>query len=185
MIQLSMDPAAVAESIAFCVLGDPVPQGSKAPRIVGRRIKTPTGKIAVIEPTVVLTESMDMATKTRPGGRLKKWRKAITDAAYAAWRAHHEGRSPDPWDGPMELSARFTIARPVSDWLKKGAIRKGAHRAPRVKPDLDKLARAIADSMSGVIYGDDAQIVGYRRLSKIYQSSQSDTPGVRVEVYRV
>jgi len=30
---------------------------------------------------------------------------------------------------------------------------------PVVKPDVDKLARALLDALTGVAYGDDAQVV--------------------------
>lgn len=51
---------------------------------------------------------------------------------------------------------------------------------PVVKPDLDKLVRAVLDAGSGVCYRDDAQVVEIRAL-KSYASDR-EPPGVVVAV---
>jgi Holliday junction resolvase RusA-like endonuclease len=55
-----------------------------------------------------------------------------------------------PWDGPVELVVDFYFDRPKS---QKKAIYK------TTKPDVDKLARLVADSLTGVVFKDDAQVV--------------------------
>jgi len=52
---------------------------------------------------------------------------------------------------PVRLSVVFTLPRPVS--LPKRVT------APTKKPDLDKLARAVKDALTGVMWQDDSQVV--------------------------
>lgn len=74
----------------------------------------------------------------------KRWRNAVSFAALDLVT--------DGWellDEPLELSVIFYLPRP------KTATR--AH--PAVMPDVDKLLRAVFDSLSGVVYVDDSRIV--------------------------
>lgn len=64
-----------------------------------------------------------------------------------------------PWPGAVELGLCFSLVRPKS--LPKRVI----HHLK--KPDLDKLIRTIKDSLKGVIYSDDSQVVDVR-ASKVY-----------------
>lgn len=77
-----------------------------------------------------------------------------------------------PWDGPIELNLCFWMARPKS-------LPKSFFWATK-KPDLDKLKRCVSDSLKGIIYLDDAQIVR-SGLEKNY----GDAPGVDVEIIRI
>jgi Holliday junction resolvase RusA-like endonuclease len=52
---------------------------------------------------------------------------------------------------PVIMRVWFYLAKPES-CPKKRAL-------PVVKPDLDKLCRSVSDSLAGIIYHDDAQIV--------------------------
>lgn len=52
---------------------------------------------------------------------------------------------------PVRLTVRFYLRRPASIPKKR--------RQQVVKPDLSKLIRAAEDSLTGIIYHDDAQIV--------------------------
>lgn len=102
---------------------------------------------------------------------LKRWR---TDVR-AATLARHQG---EPLDGPISVSLVFQIAPPQRPrWW-----------APAVKPDLDKLIRAVLDSLSttknrktkaivpGVIT-DDARIV-HITATKTYHGK----PGVMITI---
>ena len=51
----------------------------------------------------------------------------------------------------MEVSILWTLTKPASK--PKRVIH------PTVKPDVDKLCRAVLDSLTGVGYEDDAQVV--------------------------
>jgi Holliday junction resolvase RusA-like endonuclease len=60
----------------------------------------------------------------------------------------------------VRIGLTFVFARPRS--VAKTRI------YPVVKPDLDKLARSTCDAMTGIIWEDDAQVVGFDTLEKIY-----------------
>jgi len=86
---------------------------------------------------------------------LPKWRSAISEAATQA-------QAESDWfsDQPLEMSVIFFLPRPSS-------ISRAKRELPVVPPDLDKLARAIGDSCTGILYNDDAQIVSLQ-LTKVY-----------------
>jgi len=69
--------------------------------------------------------------------------------------------------GPVKLRLAFVLERPKS--VRGRAL-------PCVRPDLDKLARAVLDALSGVLYRDDGQVVELR-LEKLYGE-----PETRVEL---
>ena len=75
----------------------------------------------------------------------KAWRNAITQTALATLPADWE-----PIDEPCELIVNFYMPKPAS--VKRSL--------PTVSPDLDKLIRAVGDSLtdSGVVV-DDSRIV--------------------------
>lgn len=78
--------------------------------------------------------------------KLKPWRQQVTDTALAL------NVPPLPDGAPVAMVADFYFARPRSVSIKK-------RRAMTVKPDVDKLLRAIFDSCKGVLYADDANVV--------------------------
>ena len=72
-----------------------------------------------------------------------------------------------PIDSPIIISMRFRLKRPKTV--------KRDH--PTVPPDVDKLARAVNDGLTGVAFTDDSQIVQLT-ASKIY----SEHTGVDIEI---
>jgi len=68
--------------------------------------------------------------------------------------------------GPLKVYFAFHVPRPKGHYGAKG-LRASAPARPAVKPDVLKLARAVEDALSGVIWNDDAQIVE-EYLSKQY-----------------
>jgi len=79
------------------------------------------------------------------------YRQAIVLAAKAASKTRREGG--------VSLSVEFIFARPPSHWTKSGL----AASAPAIPPkcDWDNLGKAVSDAItgSGVIWGDDDQVV--------------------------
>jgi len=96
---------------------------------------------------------------------LREWRNKIR----ASTMARHEGPA---MDGPLNVSLVFQLAPP----------KKPRWWAPAVKPDADKLCRAVFDSLSttktqkGVIV-DDARIIHFD-VTKTYHH----TPGVYITI---
>lgn len=79
---------------------------------------------------------------------LPAWRNAVKQAAEIAVAS--EGWVPVA--GPVELEVMFYLDRPSS-------VSKGKRPYPIVPPDTDKLLRGVGDSLSGVVYDDDSQII--------------------------
>ena len=66
----------------------------------------------------------------------------------------------EPFTGPIEMHLQAILAIPAS-WSKKR--REGAlldQELPTKKPDLDNIVKLICDGLNGIVYVDDAQIVG-------------------------
>lgn len=86
-----------------------------------------------------------------------------------------QGRA--PFDGPVALDITACMEIPRS-WSKKKqeAARSGALR-PTGKPDCDNVLKLFADSMNGVVYRDDAQVV-WARIVKVY----GERPETRCEI---
>jgi crossover junction endodeoxyribonuclease RusA len=69
------------------------------------------------------------------------WREAVRGEAQRAFSA--------PLEGPVKVSVEFLLAKPKS-------VRRDT---PCVRPDLDKLIRAVLDGLTaGGAFGDDAQV---------------------------
>jgi Holliday junction resolvase RusA-like endonuclease len=80
---------------------------------------------------------------TTANPKMKPWRQQISGAAFDLVG--------DVLEGPVSLTLQFFLAKPPSAPKKRWA--------PEVKPDLDKLVRAVEDALTGILYKDDAQIV--------------------------
>jgi len=94
----------------------------------------------------------------------KRWRNAV---AFAALDLITDG-----WellDEPLELSVIFYLPRPKSV----------SREFPAVMPDVDKLLRAVFDSLSGVIYLDDSRIVR-ATAQKLYADDRGPGAVIRV-----
>ena len=95
----------------------------------------------------------------------KAWRKAIVQEAIATL--------PDEWqpiDEPCELIVNFYLPKPKTV----------DRQLPSVSPDLDKLIRAVGDSLtdSGVVI-DDSRIV---RISARKLYAEGIAPGATIQV---
>lgn len=100
---------------------------------------------------------------------VKPWR---VDVAWAV-RAHF----PTPLDGPVRLELEFVMPRP------KSAPKRSTPPAVK-RPDLDKLARAVLDAITGVVVSDDSQIVelvASKRIAEIGERSGLYLAAVRHE----
>lgn len=144
----------MTSAVAFTVHGVPQPAGSKR----GFYNKN-TGRVIVA----------DDAKNSRP------WKALVSDAAAQAMTYHDEtaegadGYWP-PLEGPLLLELTFWMPRPKGHFgtgANAGKVRGSAPRFPAVKPDVLKLARAVEDALSGIVYRDDSQIV-VETLQKAY-----------------
>lgn len=104
---------------------------------------------------------------------LMNWRASIGQAAQVAADGAFAERGVPVW-----VSVTFRLQRPRS--APKRVVR------PTTKPDLDKLARACLDAMSGVLFADDSQVVSLHVQKEF--AGEAQAPGavfvVRFEVLR-
>ena len=73
---------------------------------------------------------------------LVHWEALVRSAAFLAMAGRR------PMTGPLLVALRFALRPP----------RQRVREEPCVRPDLDKLVRALADSLTGVVYRDDSQV---------------------------
>ena len=126
--------------LSFEVLGTPIPQGSKR-----AWLNSTSGK-------VMMTEAS--------GRKHSTWRAEVTGQARQAMA--NVGRFGDPYREPVSCTLTFQFHRPLSHYgtgKNSEAIKPSAASHPVKPPDLDKLTRAIWDSLTSVVWVDDAQVV--------------------------
>lgn len=166
--------------IEFRVVGQPVPQGSKVARIIGKRVHA-NGQRAIVGARVVLIEQADMATKTRKAHSLRNWRDRVARAASQALRASQWGGAVT---NPLAMICEFVLVRPISHFNSRGALKSAALRDRPYpgKPDLSHLVRAIEDACTGILYADDKQIVRYSKITKRWATQGSGGAIVRFEI---
>jgi crossover junction endodeoxyribonuclease RusA len=83
---------------------------------------------------------------TSDNARVKAWQKDIARAARLSL-----GNLEMELTGAITLEAVFYLPRPTS---RKTA----ADEAHVTRPDVDKLARAVADALTGIVWHDDSQV---------------------------
>lgn len=136
--------------IEFRVPGIAAPQGSK------KAFRTRGGRIALVESCV----------------RVKPYRTTVALAAREAW----DGGA---MQGTVGVSIMFTFVRPKSHYNAKNVLRAGAATYPgKGIGDIDKLCRAVLDSLTGIIYADDSQVV-----SLVATKAYGNTAETRISIY--
>jgi Holliday junction resolvase RusA-like endonuclease len=138
------------------VYGNPAPQGSK--KVFGR---TKLGR-------TIMAEASDKVTP---------WRADVMTFARQALEEHlriYQLVTWRPMEGPIVARMVFSFARPPS-------VKRSKRAHPSVTPDLSKLARSTEDALQAAgIIKDDALIVEYTRLAKVYCGEDPealDSPG--------
>lgn len=125
-----------------------------------------------------------VATTEKPSKVKTTWRAAVTDAANKVVRDPDFGwvQAGFPLDEALVVSMVFTVKKPT-------AAPKRVRTWPTTRPDVLKYARATEDALVDAgLMTDDARIVEYIRLAKVYPREDPDAlnaPGVRVKVWRM
>jgi crossover junction endodeoxyribonuclease RusA len=96
---------------------------------------------------------------------LKGWQSAVSFVLQSAW-------SGPVMAGAVSVELTFHLLKPRS--VPKRRV------WPVVKPDIDKLARAVLDGMTGIVFRDDAQVC-ILLVNKVY----ADEAGVRVSAAEI
>ena len=93
--------------------------------------------------------------------KLRKWMKAVTLSGSMVFNK--------PIEGAVILICIFYLKKPKT--VKRDI--------PHVKPDLDKLIRAINDSLIGVAFRDDSQVV-HIEARKVYSTASEQGCFIRI-----
>lgn len=148
--------------LQFFVPGTPQPQGSKTAYRSG-------GKIVLVE-----------GRRKKSQEAFKAWRSAV---AQAATMVANESSQPWPFKHTaLFVATTFVFVRPVVHISAAGDIKQSYRDKPKLtRPDRDKLDRALMDACTGILWADDALVVGaYVRKRYI---TDLEFPGVHVSVY--
>lgn len=119
------------------VFGKPQPAGSKR----GFAFTRANGKTGVA--------ISDANSKSRP------WKTLVSQAAGEQYGG-------ELLRGPLAVELRFFAPRPKGHYgsgSKASVLKASAPQYPTGKPDVLKLARAVEDALTKVVYADDSQIV--------------------------
>ena len=140
-----------SEILDVFVPGKPISQGSKT--LVAYR--GPNGRMRV--------------TMRESAKHLASWRELIAYTARQAYGA----RPLIPRDVPVTLDLEFVLPRPASAPKRR--------TPPAVKkPDLDKIARAVGDALTHVVYSDDSQVTELHARKRV--AEPNEPPGVHIRV---
>jgi Holliday junction resolvase RusA-like endonuclease len=80
-------------------------------------------------------------------------------ARQVAWLRAGQPRLPA---GPFTMTLAVNVKRHASHMLRGGQLSTEGlrHGEPTRRPDLDNVAKLIGDALNGLVYKDDAQLVG-------------------------
>ena len=99
------------------------------------------------------------------------WRDRIRSAARLAMKASEIG------DGVVFDTA---VAVQITFWFKRPKTVSKNRAYPNVKPDIDKLSRAVLDALTGVVYSDDGRVVDL--MARKAYAHENITDGISVTV---
>jgi Holliday junction resolvase RusA-like endonuclease len=121
---------------------------------------------------------------TDQGGKeLEAWQALIRVRSISARNAAAQRLVARP--GAVSLAMVFVLARPGGHWTTGGDLSADGKRMlfPTVKPDDDKIARAVADGLTGALAEDDSQFT-VTKISKVY-AAQKGWTGVVIHARQV
>jgi Holliday junction resolvase RusA-like endonuclease len=154
-----------APAFTVVVYGTPAPQGSKSFKGLSKKGHA------------ILVES---SKKVAP------WREQVADAAAKVVRCCDDPGCGQlqpgfPLDGPLLARVVFTLQKPAS-------APKRVRTWPCRYPDASKLLRSTEDALSRLVWADDARVVEYSRLAKVFPGEDPEAlpmPGAVISVWRV
>ena len=148
-------------TISFYVCGDPSPKGSKTAVVRGGRAVLLDGRRGPARVKYALWKE-NVATYAQIAMRFV----GATAGVYA------------PLDGALGIKVVFYLPRPKNE--TKAQRSRTWHT---VRPDADKLLRAVLDPLSGVVITDDARIA-LVRVEKRYAATP-DAIGAQITVIQL
>ena len=116
---------------------------------------------------------------------VKPWREAVKHVALANWMVM------PLLDEPLIVEMTFTFVRPRSHYRtgrNAHLLKDDALPRPAGPPDVSKLARSTEDALTDAgLWRDDARVVEYTRLAKVWADEDRDAlhvPGAVIRVWR-
>ncbi len=114
---------------------------------------------------IKLTVMGNPLAKKRPrfstkGGKVRAYNVQKGDEQDFAWVAKQAGCK--IMDGPLWMDVRFYMKRPKSHYRTgkfSDKLKKDAPYWCDKKPDLDNLVKFVKDSLNGIAWNDDSQVV--------------------------
>lgn len=139
--------------VEFVARGVPIPQGSK---------------------TIMKSKRSEKSWLVDNNAKkLRTWRECVANAGVNAM----QGR--DPLRNVKVIMVFNVGERPKSYFTSKGKPSSKWRMYPNKKPDVDKLIRAVLDSLTGVCFADDAEVVQVCALKRF------GNPGVWIKIQEV
>lgn len=102
---------------------------------------------------------------TSSNASLKDWEQIVRHVAQDYSDAYTTG--------PVRVRLRFNLPRPKS-------LSARVSRPHTKRPDVDKLARAVLDALTGVLFKDDSQV--YCLMATKMYTNVDEPPNVRITV---
>lgn len=146
--------------VRFAVEGTPVPKGSMSGFPIDR------GKCPTCKPSKPCRarncfggRSVGVSVTDQGGKELEAWQELVFVRAMSARNA--AGMRAIARPNACEVVIVFVMPRPDGHWTQVGTLTPaGRDRTlPTVKPDIDKMTRAILDGITSALLEDDALVV--------------------------
>lgn len=153
--------------IRFTVHGKPQQRGSKKASLIPKR-----GGGFVTKNGRPIVAARDMNENS------KEWMGQVRDAAANAC-------SGDLLAGPIRITCWFYFKRPDSHFgsgKNTGRLKPSAPEHHCSFPDLDKLMRAINDSLTGVVWRDDKQVCAFGNETGKFWTTSAECAEIQIEV---
>jgi Holliday junction resolvase RusA-like endonuclease len=125
--------------------------------------------------TKAFVDKAGKAHVTSDNPRMRPWRELVSAIVRS-----HVGPDVAIPTGPVVVFAEFVMPRRAADMTLRIEEWSPAHV---VKPDLDKLGRALLDSLTGIVYRDDAQVVrlvSAKRYAALRLDGTLEQPGMHL-----
>ena len=108
--------------------------------------------------------------------KVQSWSAAVREVAATAVGAVD---APPFVAVPISVVISFRLLRPAGHYRNAGTLKPSAPSLSSTKPDIDKLARATLDALTGVVFDDDSR-VAVLTVYKLYAAPGGEGASIHV-----